>query len=86
MIKLEDFVMDLAKKYRRQNQEMHEDFQVVLEEMRKQLGTHRRHSNFMSSASIEPEKITVQSPSNAVRCFEDLTEVNTVSVRALMID
>jgi hypothetical protein len=35
MIKLEDFVMDLAKKYRRQNQEMHEDFQVVLEEMRK---------------------------------------------------
>lgn len=42
MVKLEDFVLMLAKKYGRQNQEMHEDFQVVLTEMKKSLSKVRR--------------------------------------------
>ena len=42
MMKLEDFVLMLAKKYGRQNQEMHEDFQVVLTEMKKSLSKVRR--------------------------------------------
>ena len=35
MMRLEDFIMILAKKYGRQNQEMYEDFGEVLSQMRK---------------------------------------------------
>jgi len=34
MMRLDDFVLLLAKKYGRQNQDMHEDFEVVLAEMK----------------------------------------------------
>ena len=35
MMRLEDFIMILAKKYGRQNQEMYEDFSEILAQMRK---------------------------------------------------
>lgn len=76
MMRLDDFVLGLAKKYGRQNQEMHEDFQVIIGLMRKQLsgGNQRRASRFTSDTLLNSQKWQVPVPAEGVRSYEELTE------------
>ena len=75
MIKLDDFVLMLAKKYGRQNQEMHEDFHVIISLMRKQLnGLRRTTSRFMSSSNVDLNAFhQVAMPAENVRSYEELS-------------
>ena len=47
MMRLDDFILLLAKKYGRQNQDMHDNFEVILDEMKKNISsTVRRNSKY----------------------------------------
>lgn len=70
MIRLDDFIMLLAKKYGRQNQEMYEDFGEILSQMRKSIsGLSRRASRFKSqeSAIFDEKDKHLQMPNDNIR-------------------
>ena len=76
MMRLDDFILLLAKKYGRQNQDMHESFEVILNEMKKKLSYRNHKDQYASGASNSSEErdlldITV---STRLRRYEDLSD------------
>lgn len=80
MMRLDDFILLLAKKYGRQNENMHDDFNVIIAEMKKNLNLFvRRSSKYMSTMSTNSSRdrdfINVPPPNASVRSYEDLSDI-----------
>ena len=75
-MRLDDFVLLLAKKYGRQNQDMHDSFDAIFCEMKKKINN-KRERNFnpsgASNSSEERDLMHVMTSAN-IRRYEDLSD------------